>query len=226
MAGQLLESGTRRHRSMGILPSVALHTLLILLAIRATARATSILPDITPQQRVVYTTPPTPQLRTNSVTRGGASTAIIAFPKTPVIRPLDIPDQLPPIDADAFARGVTDWDVGTSGAGSLGPTGRTNHVGPYTALEVDYVAAPILMATPRYPDFLRDAGVQGQVVVQFAIDTLGRVIPTSIAVMHSDHPQFAAAVRRALTAALFKPAEAGGRKVVELVQQSFGFVLK
>ena len=73
---------------------------------------------------------------------------------------------------------------------------------------------------------LSAAGIEGQVVVQFAIDTLGRVIARSIAVVHSDHQLFTAAVQTALLQTRFAPADARGRKVVELVQQSFGFVLR
>jgi len=42
-------------------------------------------------------------------------------------------------------------------------------------------------------------------------------------VLDASHDQFAAAVRTALTPARFKPAEARGHKVRQLVEQTFTF---
>jgi protein TonB len=46
-----------------------------------------------------------------------------------------------------------------------------------------------------------------------------------VRVLEAAHDQFAAAVRTALTRARFKPAEAGGQKVRQLVEQTFTFRL-
>jgi periplasmic protein TonB len=78
-------------------------------------------------------------------------------------------------------------------------------------------------ATPRYPSMLQSAGLEGDVRAQFVVDTLGRVEQGSFHVIESTHDLFAAAVRDALGRARFTPAEAGGHKVRQLVEQTFTF---
>ena len=78
-------------------------------------------------------------------------------------------------------------------------------------------------ATPRYPAMLQSAGVEGSVRAQFVVDTLGRVEPGSFRALESSHDLFTAAVRDALGRARFKPAELGGHRVRQLVEQSFSF---
>ncbi|NJN05990.1 MAG: hypothetical protein HC814_05950 [Rhodobacteraceae bacterium] len=58
------------------------------------------------------------------------------------------------------------------------------------------------------------------------VDTLGRVEPGSFRVLDSAHPLFERAVRDALGAMRFVPAEAGGRRVRQVVEQSFLFTLR
>jgi len=91
---------------------------------------------------------------------------------------------------------------------------------------VEKVVVALPGTAPRYPDMLRQAGVEGDVRAQFVVDTLGRVEPGSLRLLEATHDQFAAAVRTALSArARFKPAEAGGHKVRQLVEQTFTFRL-
>jgi len=76
---------------------------------------------------------------------------------------------------------------------------------------------------PHYPNALRAANVQGMVLAQFVVDTLGRAEPTTFKVLKSDRPEFVEAVKAALPEMRFIPAEVGGRKVKQLVQQPFSF---
>jgi protein TonB len=72
---------------------------------------------------------------------------------------------------------------------------------------------------------LRASGIEGQVVVQFVVDTAGAVESGSMRILGSTNDLFVSAVRTALRSARFRPAEAGGRKVRQRVQQAFTFVL-
>jgi periplasmic protein TonB len=65
--------------------------------------------------------------------------------------------------------------------------------------------------------------VNGKVLVQFVVDTLGRLEPGSLKVIRTDHDGFAAAARNFVEAATFKPATKRGRKVRQLVQMPFAF---
>ena len=81
-------------------------------------------------------------------------------------------------------------------------------------------------AQPRYPDILRSAGVEGDVLVQFVVDTSGRADLSSFKVLRSTHELFAATVRNTLPNMRFAPAEIGGRKVKQIVQQPFAFAIE
>lgn len=78
---------------------------------------------------------------------------------------------------------------------------------------------------PRYPDALRAAGVEGEVLVQFVVDTAGLAEPGSVQVLKSTHALFSQAVTAAIPAMRFEPARLDGRHVRQLVQQPFSFAL-
>lgn len=64
-----------------------------------------------------------------------------------------------------------------------------------------------------YPPMLRDAGVEGRVVVQFIVNTDGRVDPASITVVSSTTPELDAPSRRAAERMRFRPARVNGQPV-------------
>lgn len=79
--------------------------------------------------------------------------------------------------------------------------------------------------SPRYPDSLRTARVEGSVLVQFVVGTDGRADPSTFKELRSTDPRFTEAVRLALPAMRFTPAEVGGTRVKQLVQMPFVFGL-
>jgi TonB family protein len=95
----------------------------------------------------------------------------------------------------------------------------------FTAEEVDSAARldPARVVPVSYPPSLFAAGVKGLVLAEFVVDTLGRVELSTIGVVSSTHPAFAHAVREALPAASYTPAQRGGRRVRQLVYQPFDF---
>ena len=78
---------------------------------------------------------------------------------------------------------------------------------------------------PQYPVALREAKVEGQVLAQFIVDASGQVDMRSFKVLKSDHPEFTQAVKDALAAMTFEPAQVKGRAVKQLLQQPFQFSL-
>lgn len=76
-----------------------------------------------------------------------------------------------------------------------------------------------------YPDRLRAARTEGEVLAQFVVDTAGVYEGGTFKVLKSSHALFTQAVRDALPLMRFTPAEAGGEKVRQLVQQPFTFSL-
>jgi TonB family protein len=78
-----------------------------------------------------------------------------------------------------------------------------------------------------YPQALRAKGreVQGQVLVEFNVDTTGRPDMATLSVLQSDHELFTAAVRKAIPSMRFVPATENGRKVRGLVTKQFRFAI-
>jgi TonB family protein len=79
---------------------------------------------------------------------------------------------------------------------------------------------------PAYPELLRQAGVQGTVVLEAVVDTTGRVLAASIEVVSATNPAFVASARQALSATLFRPATVGGRPVRVRVRIPYDFAIR
>jgi TonB family protein len=72
--------------------------------------------------------------------------------------------------------------------------------------------------TPRYPQILKEAGVEGGVVVAFVVDTNGVLDPASIKVIGTTHQLFAEAFIAVAPSMRFLPAVLNGVKVRQVVQ--------
>jgi protein TonB len=126
------------------------------------------------------------------------------------------------VDASSFAAAS-----GGSGGPGAAPIGASGAGGAYFAAAVERPAILALgAAPPRYPETLRRAGIGGRVLARFVVDTLGRAEMGTLRLIDSDHPLFDAAVRTALPAYRFLPAETGGRKVRMWVEMPFVFEME
>jgi len=147
-----------------------------------------------------------------------------------LIAPIEVPNALPEID---LSRPVTDPNAFTNGPSRPSTSGPTESgvaerdpSRDYFAFQVEQPAAQAPgSASPVYPDILRQAGVEGEALVTFVVDTSGRVDVSTFKVVRSTHDLFAAAVRNALPRMRFIPAMVDDRKVRQLVQQPFSFAI-
>jgi len=106
-----------------------------------------------------------------------------------------------------------------------GPT-RMDANQTYFEFQVEQQVLPLPgTPSPRYPDLLRRANIEGEVLAQFVVDTLGHPIMDSFKVLKSTHDLFTAAVKNSLPNMRFHAAEVGGKKVKQLVQMPFQFNL-
>ncbi|MGH7713035.1 MAG: energy transducer TonB, partial [Gemmatimonadaceae bacterium] len=97
----------------------------------------------------------------------------------------------------------------------------------YTELQVDTAAARYDgSAAPPYPPTMLEQRKEGQVVVQYVIDSTGRADLASVTIMQSSHPDFATSVTVTLPHMRFRPAKIGPRRVNQLVQQLFSFKIQ
>lgn len=235
MFNNLIETNAKRQRSVGgALMSVVLHTGLIGFAVYATAQA-AIEAEKPKEEKVEFVQtpkdePPPPEPEPEVAPPPPPD--VVAAPPPPkgfqVLRaPVDIPDIIPEIDLNRKAIDEADF----SGKGVAGGTakGIVGGVAPpvdnqtYFAFQVEKAVSPLNNVTPTYPGMLQSQGVTGQVIAQFVVDTTGRVENGSFKEIESSHDMFTQAVRNALPRMRFIPAEVGGRKVRQLVQQPFQF---
>jgi len=77
-----------------------------------------------------------------------------------------------------------------------------------------------------YPDLLRQAGVQGRVLVQAIIDTSGRTEPRSVRIIQSPNPGFDEPARDYVLGAMFRPARIHGRAVRVLVNLPIDYKIR
>jgi protein TonB len=158
---------------------------------------------------------------------------VVAAPPPPkgfqvLTAPVEIPDVIPEID---LTKKVTE-EADFSGKGAVGGTSKGVEGGTavvsdqaYFEFQVEKPVAPAGGCSPKFPDMLRSSGVSGEVLAQFIVGTDGKVEPGSFKALKSDHDMFTASVKSSLSCMKFLPAETGGRKVKQLVQQPFAFNL-
>lgn len=161
-------------------------------------------------------------------TSSSTSSAVVA-PHLPVIEvPILTPVGIPAVDL-AVPSGTTEFRIGgrsdpgssLTGSGILPASSEVNDVSA-----VD--RAPRVMGRPvepRYPSALRSAGVEGRVLAEFVVDTLGGAELATLRFPELPDPRFADAVRDALARTRFLPGEIAGRKVRTRVALPFDFRL-
>lgn len=98
--------------------------------------------------------------------------------------------------------------------------------GAYTEAMVDRVIVPRRgNPAPRYPYALQSAGIEGDFMVQFVVDSTGKVDPDHIEFPSAMHRLFVDAVRSALLRSRYFPAQVAGRFVPQHAIQEFKFTL-
>lgn len=164
-----------------------------------------------------------------------ATPALVAPTKVPVAIPaidLSAPPTIsdvvaPPVAASEFGAAAGSA-VGAAGAGGSA-TGSATGLGSgaageaYAENQVERIVEVTRAAAPRFPDALRNSGIEGEVHVTYIVGTNGRVEPGSIRILDSPHRLFGESVQTALLDARYRPAQVGGRSVRQLVAQSFSF---
>ena len=145
--------------------------------------------------------------------------------------PVNIPIKIPDIDLSKKVTDENDFSgKGVKGGTSKGVEGGTPQKIDANQTYYDFqVEKPVSQipgtGSPRYPDALRSSGVEGEVQAQFVVDDNGKAEVSTFKVIKATNDLFANAVRTALPNMRFYAAEVGGRKVKQLVQQSFQFKL-
>lgn len=140
----------------------------------------------------------------------------------------EIPSALPPVDFSRRPFDPRDYTgIGAENgiAGGVASTGADSGIYQANTAVAGFDPAELLsQPTPRYPAALQSAGVAGSVVLEFVIESSGRVERGSVRVVESSHPAFENAARVAVLGARFRPAHLVGRPVRQITQQRVRFI--
>jgi len=195
--------------------SLIVHVSVIAGAVYATARAGAADTAVKADTAMVFLAqprqaepPPTPQL---DLPLKGFQTLSV---------PTVIPASIPPVNVAEHFDPKDYTGVGVEGGAADGAEPSAN--GVYSDAVVEEHPEP-LTAPPRYPDAMRLAGIEGRVLLQAVVDTLGRVEPGSIRIVQSPNPGFDPTVREWALKATFRPARLHGRPVRVVVALPFDF---
>jgi len=78
---------------------------------------------------------------------------------------------------------------------------------------------------PSYPTLLRASQIEGRVILEFVVDTTGRIEPSSVNTISSSHSQFERAARQALMSCRYRPASFNQQLARVLVRMPYTFAL-
>lgn len=235
----LPESARPRQRSAtGTLLSALVHGAAISTTVAATAMSAERAPRPDPvAEQLVYVKPPversTPRAPAQPASPTPVAPPIAPLPRfvTPDVIPTittDVPSTLPDVSAGLFSpvSAAAAASPGLPAGGIVAGSGVPEGAAAWRAHQVEREVVALRGTSPRYPEPLSRAGVEGMVVARFVVDTAGRVERGSLEVVRADHPLFEQSVREALSRMRFAPAQAGGRTVRQLVEQPFTFALR
>ena len=215
-------------RGRWLTTSLLSHALVIAIAVMVTRQALQAARAPVPEQVTpLYFPPPTPTPPAAPETRSLEGIRPLLPPR--VIPPLgELPPAIPPVDLSRRPFDPRDF---TGNGRENGVTDAVPSTGidrgvyqANSALEGFHPAVLLSQPTPRYPAALQAAGVAGSIVVEFVIDTAGRVERGSVRIVESSQREFEDAARGAVLGARFRPAHLAGRPVRQITRQRVRFV--
>ncbi|MGH7567943.1 MAG: energy transducer TonB [Gemmatimonadales bacterium] len=141
-----------------------------------------------------------------------------------VVAPTEIPTDIPPINLQEQFDPKDYTGTGVEGGVAGGLVPSSDQV--YSEAVVEERPERLSSPPVQYPELLRQAGIQGRVLVEAVIDTLGRAEPRSVKVVQSPNPGFNQSAITVVQRSLFRPARVHGRAVRVLIRQPIDFNLQ
>lgn len=211
----------------GSAASIALHVVLLGLAIAATAHSGIGVERESP----VYI--PLPRWRPQAQTISQPARRVPELPpRVPAIS-VAVPTVIPTVIHAPAITSLVPPTIGAPTAAVPGSSAGTDSAAtsirgdaPLTGDEVDVAAAALAgQRGPLYPEGLRMIGVEGRVMARFIIEKNGRV-ESEPTILSATADEFAASVRRYLKSARYRPATKNGEPVRQLAEQEFTFTIR
>lgn len=207
--------------------SFALHSLLIATAVMATRHAQVRPPnDQRPSQTLIWDQQPTPR-------RGSPVPAPpgVSVKPPPTLAIPNVPPQIPPVTEPVTSFTLVDSMPVRPGPVVVGGTPGTpggSDPGP-APFEPRYVEEqPVLLSHPplRYPELLRQAGIEGRIVVEAVLDTLGYAERGSLRIAQGGQAPFEAEALAVVRASTYRPGRVSGHAVRVRVQVPIVFAIR
>ena len=145
-----------------------------------------------------------------------------------VFAPIEIPTELPPVDLNERFDPRDFTGIGEEGGVFTGVEGGTGPIDLnqiFIEAAVDDKPERLSCPPPRYPPLLQQAGIEGAVMIEAVIDTMGHVEPGSIKVIRSDHRGFERAARDVVRRCLYRPGRVRGMPVRVIIHQPLTFTI-
>ncbi|HXW96200.1 MAG TPA: energy transducer TonB [Gemmatimonadales bacterium] len=233
MFENLIESNHKRQSTLGQQAiSLVVHLLIIFAAVKATAGAAEAIKEIKVDTTMVFlkppeAPPPPPQPPPDVVVSANPPPQGFQV----ITPPENIPTEIPPVNLnerfdpkDFTGKGV-EGGIASGVVGGTGPVPIEGQV--FLSAEVDEVPSAVDPATcqPKFPPVMQSAGIPGKVVMQFVVNTDGKIDPSTLKIVNSTHKAFEEPAKEALNRCAFKPGKSRGQPVRVLVQQAMSFKL-
>lgn len=232
MFDKLVESNPKNRKLGGVgsssLTSLVIHGLVIYGAIMATMKGHEVVTQAALDTTLVIFTeeeekqeekPEEPQLASLTPPPQGFQTVVVVT---------EIPTEIPPVNLQERFDPRDYSGTGVEGGIAQGIVGGTGPVP--TDLQQVFVEAvvdepPIRLSSPplNYPPLLRDAGIEGQVIIEVVIGTDGHPESETLRVIESTNRAFERPAREVVLGSVFRPGRMRGQAVRVLVRQPIVF---
>lgn len=207
----------------GRLWSFAAHSALAALAVLATRPAAQAPSDAREPIDLIWTTPAPQPVTAAPVVPGAPGAPDLAL-RIPVTPPTVHIGPVPPMPVDPGTTPLIDVPPGsifTPVTGTVLPPGGVHRVDVVDERPERLTSPPL-----RYPEVLRQAGVEGRILVEAVLDTLGVVERGSLRVVQGAHALFEAEALAVVAASRYRAARVGGRAVRVRIQVPVAFSLR
>ena len=202
--------------------SLALHTGLIALAVWGTQRP-PIAPTTPRDYPMIFYLPDRTSVALPPRSAPAVPPGTWRMPALPGVIPLSLPP-LTPSPAPDWPTAPPELIPGMPGPVAAPPPPPVEGLVDVRVVE----EPPVLLShpVPRYPDLLRQAGIEGRVVVEAVIDTTGRAERAGLRIVSSSHALFAPEASALVLGSRYRSARFGGRPVRVRILVPVAFALR
>lgn len=209
--------------------SLSIHGALIWLAVAATIKTAEVIEEAQADTTMIFLTQ---EAKTEA--EPPPVQEILSIDPPPkgfqmLVAPIDIPTEIPPVDLSERFDPRDFSGIGVEGgvfSGVVGGTGPVDFTQTFLEAAVDERPERLSGPYPRYPEMLRQAGIEGFVLLEFVIDTSGQVEEGSLKVLQSTNRAFEGPAKIVITRSLYRPGRVRGQAVRVLVSQRIGFTIQ